>query len=66
MTDRIRQARSAVASALIALPLLTNPALAAPADVTLRVEGKTQTLLETRVTTDGHDVTTETSGTKNT
>jgi hypothetical protein len=63
MTDRTRQARSAVAGALIALPLLTTPALAAPADVTLRVEGKTQTLLETRVTTDGHDVTTETSGT---
>jgi hypothetical protein len=63
MTDRTRQARSAVACALIAMPLLTTTALAAPADVTLRVEGKTQTLLETRVTTDGHDVTTQTSGT---
>ena len=63
MTDRTRQARSVLAGALLALPLLTTPALAAPVSVNLRVEGKTDTIFEGPVTTDGHDVTTPTGGT---
>jgi hypothetical protein len=53
--------------ALVALPvfLFAFPAAAAavPTQVKLRVEGATQTIFEGNVTTDGHDVTTPSSGT---
>jgi hypothetical protein len=42
---------------------LPASAAAAPAQVKLRVEGATQTTFEGDVTTDGHNVTTQTSGT---
>lgn len=64
MTDRTRGARSVLATAVLAAALLATPsALAAPVSVNLRVEGRTQTIFEGPVTTDGHDVTTATGGT---
>ena len=41
----------------------TGTATAAPVGVTLRVEGRTQTIFDGPVTTDGHDVTTPSGGT---
>jgi hypothetical protein len=49
--------------ALLVLLLATAPAVAAPVSVNLRVEGRTQTIFDGPVTTDGHDVTTPTAGT---
>lgn len=64
MTDRTRGARSVLATAAFAAAFLTTPAaMAAPVSVNLRVEGRTQTIFEGPVTTDGHDVTTSTGGT---
>jgi hypothetical protein len=48
---------------LIVLAATAPAALAAPATVTLRVEGATSTIFEGPVTTDGHDVTTAAGGT---
>jgi hypothetical protein len=64
MTDRFRPALSALAACLCLLLLLAAaPAVAAPVSVTLRVEGRTQTIFDGPVTTDGHDVTTPSAGT---
>ena len=64
MTDRTRQAQGALAGVAIAAALFTAaPALATPVSVNLRVEGKSDTIFEGPVTTDGHDVTTTTGGT---
>ena len=63
MTDRIPLARSAlVACALLALAF-PGAALATPISVNLRIEGRTSTLFDAPVTTDGHDVTTAKGGT---
>jgi hypothetical protein len=63
MTDRISLARSAAcACALIALAL-PAAASATPVSVNLRIEGRTSTLFDGPVTTDGHDVTTAEAGT---
>jgi hypothetical protein len=63
MTDASRPAlRALVALALFVL-LVAAPALAAPVGVTVRVEGRTQTIFDGPVTTDGHDVTTPSGGT---
>jgi hypothetical protein len=60
MTNRIRGTH-AVALAVFAI---AAPAAAAdPVSVNLRVEGQSQTIFDGPVTTDGHDVTTQTSGT---
>jgi hypothetical protein len=64
MTDRPHPARLAAAAVLCVLPVLAAaPAHAAPVAVNLRVEGATQTIYEANVTTDGHDVTTQSGGT---
>ena len=64
MTHRIRLAlRASTAGALVALAFTAGSATAAPVGVTLRVEGRTQTIFDGPVTTDGHDVTTPTGGT---
>jgi hypothetical protein len=63
MTDRIRPARGAtLACALLALAL-PGTAIAAPVSVNLRVEGRSSTIFDAPVTTDGHDVTTDSGGT---
>jgi hypothetical protein len=60
MTNRIRGTH-AVALAVFAI---AAPAAAAdPVSVNLRVEGQSQTIFDGPVTTDGHNVTTQTSGT---
>jgi hypothetical protein len=54
-----------VLPALVLLVLLlyaAAPALGAPVSVNLRVEGRTQTIFDGPVTTDGHDVATPTAG----
>jgi hypothetical protein len=62
MTDRLR--RTALPAALLLLSLIAAPAaLALPVTVNLRVEGPNKTVFDGPVTTDGHDVTTETAGT---
>jgi hypothetical protein len=62
MTDFTRRA------ALVALLLVTcfgaPAALAAPVSVNVRIEGATKTYFEGPVTTDGHDVTTASAGTR--
>ena len=63
MNDRTRTGRRALAAALALSALAAAPAGAAPVSVDLRVEGRTQTIYEGAVTTDGHDVTTPRSGT---
>jgi hypothetical protein len=64
MTDRTRGARSVLAIAAFAAALSATPAaLAAPASVNLRVEGRSSTIFEGAVTTDGHDVNTQTTPT---
>jgi hypothetical protein len=60
MTDRIRRATPV---ALLLLTVSAPATLAAPAGVTLRVEGENTTIFEGTVTTDGRDVTTESGGT---
>jgi hypothetical protein len=62
MTDLLR--RTALPAALLLLSLAAaSPALALPVTVNLRVEGPNRTVFDGPVTTDGHDVTTETAGT---
>jgi hypothetical protein len=62
MTDRLR--RTALSGALVLLSLAAAPAaLALPVTVNLRVEGPNRTVFDGPVTTDGHDVTTDTAGT---
>ena len=67
MTVRSLPARGALPSLALVLMLLTllaaAPALAAPVSVNLRVEGRTQTIFDGPVTTDGHDVGTPSGGT---
>ena len=64
MTDRLRPAlRALPAAVLLVLVLAAGPAAAAPVSVNLRVEGRTQTIFDGPVTTDGHDVTTPSAGT---
>ena len=48
--------------AVLTAVLACAPAYAAPADVTLRVEGKTHTIFEGTVRTDAHEVTGDSSG----
>jgi hypothetical protein len=55
--------RRALPGALAVLSLTAAPAaLAAPVGVTVRVEGAGKTILEVPVTSDGHDITTPSSG----
>jgi hypothetical protein len=62
MIDLLR--RTALPVALLSLSLVTAPAAGAlPVTVNLRVEGPTRTVFDGPVTTDGHDVTTQTAGT---
>jgi hypothetical protein len=62
MTDRLRN--TTLTAALVLLSLAAAPAaLAAPVGVTVRAEGASKTILEVPVTSDGHDVTTESGGT---
>lgn len=64
MTDRFGSALRALSALVLLMFLLaTAPAVAAPVSVNLRVEGRTQTIFDGPVTTDGHDVTTPTAGT---
>jgi len=61
MTDRLK--KTALSGALALLCLAAAPAaLAAPVGVTVRVEGGSKTILEVPVTSDGHDITTPSSG----
>jgi hypothetical protein len=60
MTDRIRRAAPAAALVLVAC---APAAVAAPATVTVRVEGANRTIFEGPVTTDGHVATTASGGT---
>jgi hypothetical protein len=60
MTDSIRKALGATAICALALPATAG---AAPTEIQLRVEGSGATIFEGPVTTDGHDVTTPSSGT---
>jgi hypothetical protein len=62
MTDRLK--KTALSGALALLTLAAAPAaLAVPVTVNLRVEGPSRTVFDGPVTTDGHDVTTDTAGT---
>jgi hypothetical protein len=63
MTDRIPLARSAACACALAALALPAAALAAPTSVNLRIEGRTSTLFDGPITTDGHDVTTAQGGT---
>jgi hypothetical protein len=63
MTDRTRLALRATAFTTLVAAIAATPALAAPVQVTLRVEGATRTIYENGVTTDGHNVTTASGGT---
>jgi hypothetical protein len=63
MTDRLRSALRALAACALLLFIGAVPALAVPVSVNLRVEGRTQTIFDGPVTTDGHDVTTASAGT---
>ena len=60
MTESTRKALAVLPVCLLAFPA---GASAVPTQVKLRVEGATQTIFEGDVTTDGHDVTTPSSGT---
>jgi hypothetical protein len=56
--------RTALSLALVLAALVAAPtALAVPVTVNLRVEGPSKTVFDGPVTTDGHDVTTQTAGT---
>jgi hypothetical protein len=62
MSQHLR--RTALSAALVLLSLCAAPAaFALPVTVNLRVEGPTKTVFDGPVTTDGHDVTTQTAGT---
>jgi hypothetical protein len=62
MTYRLR--RPALSLALLLAALVAAPAAqAVPVTVNLRVEGPNKTVFDGPVTTDGHDVTTQTAGT---
>jgi hypothetical protein len=62
MLNRLR--RTALPAALVLLSLVAAPAATAlPVTVNLRVEGPSRTVFDGPVTTDGHDVTTDTAGT---
>ena len=62
MFNRLR--RTALPAALVVLSLAAAPAASAlPVTVNLRVEGPSRTVFDGPVTTDGHDVTTDTAGT---
>ena len=62
MSHRLR--RSALSLALILAALVAAPAAHAfPVTVNLRVEGPNKTVFDGPVTTDAHDVTTQTAGT---
>ena len=62
MTDRLK--KTALSGALALLTLAAAPAaLAVPVTVNLRVDGPNLTVFDGPVTTDGHDVTTDTAGT---
>jgi hypothetical protein len=63
MTDPIGLARRATMACALVLLALAGAASAAPVSVNLRVEGRTQTIFDAPVTTDGHDVTTQSGGT---
>jgi len=63
MTHRIRPVRRAVLACALLSLTLPAAAVAAPVSVNLRVEGRTDTLFDGPVTTDGHDVTTASGGT---
>ena len=54
--------RSALTPALLVLAVAAPGAAAAPVSVNLRVEGATQTIFDGPVTTDGHAITTPSSG----
>jgi hypothetical protein len=59
-----RLSRTALPVALVLFSLAAAPAaLALPVTVNLRVEGPSKTVFDGPVTTDGHDVTTQTAGT---
>lgn len=59
MTNRIR---GALTAALLVLAVAAPTAMAAPVSVNLRVEGATTTIFDGPVTTDGHTITTPSSG----
>jgi hypothetical protein len=59
----IESTRKALVALLFLLLAFPAGAAAVPTQVKLRVEGATQTIFEGDVTTDGHDVTTPSSGT---
>ena len=62
MSHRLR--RSALSLALVLAALVAAPAAHAfPVTVNLRVEGPSKTVFDGPVTTDAHDVTTQTAGT---
>jgi hypothetical protein len=63
MTDRTPLARSAALACALTALALPSAALATPVSVNLRVEGRTTTLFDGPVTTDGHNVTTDSGGT---
>jgi hypothetical protein len=63
VTDRSSRLYRAFLALFLVLLFAAAPALAAPVGVTLRVEGRTQTIFDGPVTTDGHDVTTPSAGT---
>jgi hypothetical protein len=58
----INRRRGALPVALLALAFAAPAATAAPVSVNLRVEGATQTIFDGPVTTDGHAITTPSSG----
>src|SRR4051794_34160524 len=58
-----RLGRRALPAALLISAAVAASALAAPAAVTLRVEGPSKTTFEGSITTDGHNVTTAAGGT---
>src|SRR3954447_15296121 len=58
-----RLGRWALPAAVLLSAAAAGPAMAAPAAVTLRVEGPSKTTFEGSVTTDGHNVTTASGGT---
>ena len=58
----INRTRGALPAAILALAFAAPVASAAPVSVNLRVEGATQTIFDGPVTTDGHAITTPSSG----
>jgi hypothetical protein len=58
----INRIRGALPAALLVLAVAAPPATAAPVSVNLRVEGAARTIFDGPVTTDGHAITTASSG----